>query len=377
MAEEEKKEIAKMEDDGEYRIEADLHRFSIGTVLHQQYSKMQEEYMRWCTYPTKAEYPAMATLDTMVRAQVRPYPDILAQYDERVKDIDRRYGEINMRRWTMHPGEALERKTLLENLLIDLGPTRIDERPQAPKYKAYDEGYRFDGREIVNSLFEKRLTENRNLNLLFTGKVGGGKSYATLSTADYLSKGQYDLNGFVFDVLTFINRTRTAKPGDVIILDEAGVSAGSKDSMTKGVKSLSKVIQSTRYLQLCTEITLPNFNFLDKQIRLMVDLIFDHEEDQRQGEFTVYVPVLSDDGKDVKMSPLIHKGKIIRSVFFPLPKPSLVREYEEMRRKHNLAQLKDLEEELNPEPKNETNRGKNLNSKRNLMQYRGRENEEE
>ena len=76
-------------------------------------------------------------------------------------------------------------------------------------------------------------------------------------------------------------------------MDEAGISAGYKDSMTKGVKSLSKVIQSTRYLQLCTIFTLPNVNFLDKSIRYMIDIIFDHAEGQRQGEFNVLIPQLS------------------------------------------------------------------------------------
>ena len=370
---EENKNIKKVdESENEHRIEADLHRFSIGSVFHEQYRNMEQEYERWVSLNMKMEYPAMATMHSMVRAQARVYPELLKQYDDKVQELNARYGDIAQRRWDMRPMEATLRKELLENLLIDLGPSRIDERPQPPKYKTYDESYGVDGRRLIWDFFQKRLSENRNLNILFSGKVGGGKSYASLSASDFLIKGIFDLNNLTFDIPAFISRTREGKPGDVITLDEAGISAGSKDSMTKGVKSLSKVIQSTRYLQLCTIFTLPNVNFLDKSIRYMIDIIFDHVEGQRQGEFNVLIPQLSDDGKDVALKPLIYGGRIARTAFFPLPKPSLIQEYERIRKQHNLLQLAELQEGLEDDKESKgSGRGKNPNSRKNLKQYKG------
>lgn len=282
----------------------------------------------------------------------------------------------------MRPEEASERKELLENLLIDLGPSRIDERPQPPKYRTYDESYGTDGRQLVWDLFRTRLQENRNFLVMFTGRVGGGKSYASLSIADYLTpsmKTGFDLHGLVFDIPDFISCVQKGKPGDVVILDEVGVSAGSRDALTKTSKTLSKVVQSVRYLQYCTIFTIPNANFLDKQIRLMVDVIFDHSEGQKQGEFEPKVPVLTEDGADVEYKPLLYRNRIVRSAFFPLPRPALIADYEKVRREHNMQQLSELQDALAPEGKksDEDMRGKNINSRKNLRQYREDEENEQ
>ena len=69
---EENKNIKKVdESESEKRIEADLHRFSIGSVFHEQYRNMEQEYERWVSLNMKMEYPAMATMHSMVRAQAR------------------------------------------------------------------------------------------------------------------------------------------------------------------------------------------------------------------------------------------------------------------------------------------------------------------
>lgn len=359
---------------GAERLEADLHRFSIGAVLHQQYGAMQEEYQHFLGLNIKMQYTAMAALSGMARAQARPYPELLKQYDEGVNALNVKYGNVTQRGWDMRPVEAGERKELLENLLVDLGPSRIDERPQAPKYRTYDENYGTDGRQLVWELFRARLKENRNFVILFTGQVGGGKSYASLSIADYLTpsmKVGFDLEGLVFDIPDFINRVRSGKAGDVIILDEIGISAGSRDALTKTSKTLSKVVQSVRYLQYCTIFTIPNANFLDRQIRLMVDIVFDHPESSKQGEFDVKIPQLSEDGSDVEFKPLLHGGRIIRTAFFPLPRPKLVEDYETVRREHNMQQLRDLRDALDGKKNDEGDmRGKNPSSRKNLRQYR-------
>ena len=107
----------------------------------------------------------------------------------------------------------------------------------------------------------------------------------------------------------------------------------------------------------------------------MIDIIFDHTEDQRQGEFSPYIPVLTDDGKDINLMPLTKGNTIIRSVYFPLPRPSLIADYEKKRRTHNMKQLEDLQNTLKKKPteerdEKEDRRGKNPNSLKNLIQNR-------
>lgn len=371
---------------------ADLHRIPIGNVLHIAYVDMNEEYtqeMRIGTQYTKGSYPEMGSFATMIRAQARGFPSMLQTYDEGTKKLNAIYGDPDLKNWEMNIIEARQRKELLENLSYDLGLTRTDERPEPVERDVYDYSYNYDGRQLVYREFKKRLKENRNLVILYTGKVGGGKSYGSLSVADFLSPPTttgYNLDSLVYSIDDFIEQVKTLPAGSVIIMDEAGITAGSRDSMSHGSKVLSKVIQSIRYLQHCSIFNLPNINFLDKSIRLMIDIVFDHEQDMRQGEFVPYIPVLTDDGKEVILSDYTIKDRIIKSVYFPMPKPSLIEEYETKRKTHNIQQLNELQTSLKPkeekEEKNEKDekddgRGKNLNSLKNLKYYKNKNGEDE
>ncbi len=376
MTENEKKE--------EIRTEADLHRFAIGGVLREKYVDMEYEFERFFGIRMRMDYAAMATLNSMARAQARGFPQLLAKYDQQTHLLNAKFGNIEERRWKMRPEEAGLRKELLENLLYDLGPSRIDERPEAIQPTVYDYEYSVDGRDLIHGIFRKRLGENRNLVILFTGQVGGGKSFASITTADYLTKSLnvgFDLKGLVFTIPEFIQHIRDGKPGDVVILDEAGVAAGSRDALTKGSKSLSKVIQSIRYLQYCTIFSLPNVNFLDKQIRLMIDLVFQHDAEMRQGEFRVLIPQLTPDGTDVEYAGMRHgQNRLVRTAYFPLPRPALIEDYEKVRRQHNMEKLKELQENLEGDKKKdsaEDGRGKNPNSRKNLKQYKEGDEEDE
>lgn len=359
-------------------VEADLHRIPIGSVIHGQYVLMNEEFsheMQLSTSYTQGQFREMAIFEQMARSQARGFPEILKVYDESREKIDREYEEPYSRGWEMYIEEANRRKELLENLAYDLGLTRTDERTQAPERVTYSFAYQHDGRQLVYDLFRERLRENRNLVILFSGKVGGGKSYGSLSVADYLTPSMrvgYDLNSLVYGIPEFIEKVKTLPPGEVIIMDEAGVTAGSRDTMTRDSKVLSKVIQSIRYLQHCSIFSLPNINFLDKSIRLMIDIVFDHPAELRQGEFIPYVPVLSEDGKDVVMTPYVVRDTVIRTVYFPLPRPALIEDYEKKRRLHNMAQLNELQESISPKEESD-GRGKSPNSIRNLKPFRNKE----
>lgn len=367
--------------------EADLHRFAIGQTLHEQYVAMQEEFSRGMKISgggyIKFPYSEMMIMSQMALAQARGFPNVLKGYLAETFKLNLIYGDPDKKGWEFLTTEAMKRKELIENLLYDLGPTRVDERPEAPERQVYSYAYSYDGRKLVFDMFRKRLSENRNLVILFSGKVGGGKSYASLSVADFLTPELnvgYDLSALVYSIEEFIGQVRERKPGEVIILDEAGISAGSRDAMTKEAKTLGKVIQSIRYLKHCTIFTLPNANFLDKQARLMIDVVFEHEADQRQGEFMVKIPEISDDGKDTTYTDYTIGETIIRSVYFPLPRPYLIKDYEEKRKTHNMKQLADLQKALKPKEEDEakkTGRGKNINSLKNLRNYKMEEEENE
>ena len=364
-------------EENNYNAEADLHRIPIGSVIYKQYTDMNEEFsheIKISTQFTKGSYSEMGSFETMARSQARGFPAILNAYDNEVKKLNSIYGDPYLRSWELGMIEARQRKELLENLAYDLGLTRSDERSEPAERDVYDFVYNYDGREIIYKEFKKRLKENRNLVLLFTGKVGGGKSYASLSVADYLSPPMttgYDLTSMVYTIDDFIEQVKTLPAGNVIIMDEAGITAGSRDTMTRDSKVFSKVIQSIRYLQHCSIFNLPNINFLDKSIRLLIDIVFDHEQEMRQGEFVPYIPVLTDDGKEVVLDDYTIGNKVIKSVYFPLPRPSLIDDYEKKRKVHNMEQLNELQTSLRPKEEKKEGRKINPNSLKNLKQFKG------
>ena len=351
--------------------EGDLNRIPIGATLYNQYLSMQEEYayaLKICGIYTSYEYSEMRTMYSMAKAQTQ-YPEVLRSFREKWEDLDRKYGSPGPRAWEFYIGEAEERKDLIEELLFSSGITRMDSRPPAPEVNRYDFGFRYDGRKIIHSFWREREKENRNLNILMTGKIGGGKSYAGLSVGNYENRN-FDIANFCYDIGDFIDRVQNQPKGTVIVLDEGGVSAGNKDSMSLASRSLSKTIQSTRYLQLISIFNVPNISFIDKSVRLLCDLVFEHTEDMLQGEFSVSIPELSDDGKEIILRPLKYDHLTIKSVYFPLPPPYLIDAYEERRREHNKRQLSELKAKLSPSEEKEDGRGKNPNSRSNLRQFK-------
>lgn len=368
------------------RVEADLHRISVNAVILARYSDMQLEYEHHLGTASRVSrnllsYSSMATCESMGLSQARGFPEIESDYKLQRQILDSRFGDPAEHSWQLYANECSLRKQLLEGLLYDLGIIRVDERPESVKQTAYSYAYAVDGREYIHQKFAERLAENRNLVLIFDGKPGGGKSWAGLSIGDYESTGGFDLTALVYSIDDFISQIRSRGPGQVLILDEAGIGAGSRDSMSKESKVLGKVIQSVRYLKYLTIFTVPSITFLDKQIRLLCDLVLSHEEGMRQGEFVPMVPRVSDNGKDVEFVGLREGGRVIRSMFFPSPRPYLISKYEQLRKTHNLQQLSDLQDSIRKEKPGEQEpdgRGRNENSLRNLKRFNagGEKNEE-
>lgn len=363
--------------------QGDLTRIAVNSTIWQQYMIVQEEYgtgMRVSGNVSKYDYIEMRTLYSIIQAQAVQYPEILKKYNEKWKALNSIYGDPEFRSWEFKVGEATERKNLIEALMVDLGITRVDARPEPPEVQKYEYGYRYDGRVIIYSYWQKRLKENKNLNIVFTGKVGGGKSYASITTGNYLNPN-FDLENVCYTIADFIERVQTQPKGTVIILDEAGVSASNRDTMTKESKTLSKVIETTRYLQQISIFNLPNLAFLDKHVKTMLDLVFIHDADMNQGEFSISIPELTEDGKDIELNLLRYGGKMMKSVYFPLPPPYMIADYELHRERHNREQLDDLHSELwkKREKEKEKNkvdgRGKNPKSLNNLRHFKSEEDE--
>ena len=350
-----------------------LRPFAINSILHLKFGEMMGEFEYNTGYFSEfmESYPIMKSFAIQLESQGRQFPDILEKYLKRKAEIDDRYGSYFDKTSEMKGKEAAERVRIISDFAGDLGIIRIDRR-ETNDVRRIDFNYRSDGRVLLDTVFQKRLSENRNLNLLITGKVGGGKSYAGLSIGHFIDP-KFTLNNVVFSVtdLYKLLDKNPPEPGSVVLLDEAGIDASNLESMSTTSKALGTLLQTTRYLKLCMILTVPNVNFIVKQSRLLADFLLKHEEGQEVGEFSILEPMESEDSKDVEFIPYRTQNRngreqIIESVSFPLPPAFLTNEYEGIRKSVMESVRAKETSKLQKKFDAEDGRGKNINSLKNL-----------
>jgi hypothetical protein len=350
-----------------------LRPFAINSILHLKFGEMMGEFEYNTGYFSEfmESYPIMKSFAIQLESQGRQFPDILEKYLKRKAEIDNRYGSYFDKTSEMNGKEAAERVRIISDFAGDLGIIRIDRR-ETNDVRRIDFNYRSDGRVLLDTVFQKRLSENRNLNLLITGKIGGGKSYAGLSIGHFIDP-KFTLNNVVFSVTDLYKLLDKSppEPGSVVLLDEAGIDASNLESMSTTSKALGTLLQTTRYLKLCMILTVPNVNFIVKQSRLLADFLLKHEEGQEVGEFSILEPMESEDSKDVDFIPYRTQNRngreqIIESVSFPLPPAYLTNEYEGIRKSVMESVRAKETSKLQKKFDAEDGRGKNINSLKNL-----------
>jgi len=113
-------------------------------------------------------------------------------------------------------------------------------------------------------------------NLMITGSMGSGKSWASLKFAEEIvarTGGKFSPEYVVSDLhsfMTLYNDKEKCPPGSVIIFEEVGVNVNSKKSMTKLNLIFNDVFQTSRYKRLLLILNAPSVSFLDKTPRSLL-----------------------------------------------------------------------------------------------------------
>jgi len=116
-----------------------------------------------------------------------------------------------------------------------------------------------------------RPMKNKNCLIMVVGSTGSGKSYACLRCAELLQPS-FSIKHAYFNLQDLYKDidNKVLKMGDVIILEEIGVSAGSRKWQSKGNISFSEVVQTFRTLKLIVFINLPMRYMADSHIRSLM-----------------------------------------------------------------------------------------------------------
>ncbi len=115
------------------------------------------------------------------------------------------------------------------------------------------------------------VRRNKNLLIIICGQTGSGKSFCALTIAKMINPSFNVRIHVVFTIEQFMELLNSGqlKKGDVVVWDEAGVGIPAREWYTLSNKAINYVLQTFRHLNLCIIFTVPSFDYIDKQTRLL------------------------------------------------------------------------------------------------------------
>jgi len=180
----------------------------------------------------------------------------------------------------------------------------------------------------------KRIETNRNWLCMITGDTGSGKSFTALKIGELLD-ADFNANNVAFSPLEMIKLIKISKPGDVVVMDEAGLQFGARDFMSRGNKALSGIFQAFRFKQIILIWTLPDLSMIDITARRLLHtyietLGVDYKREQTVVKwFNIKIDRWTGDYKHVYPRIMTDNGLVVvKIVRFDKPSDELIAEYE-------------------------------------------------
>ena len=124
--------------------------------------------------------------------------------------------------------------------------------------------------KLIESINRRQSKDiNGNSIILITGQTGSGKSWYSLSLANILDKTFSNNLRVYFSLEKLLEAVVKGEigAGQACILEEMGVSAGSREFMTKSNRSYGKLFQTVRSHNTVLILNLPNISSLDSSLR--------------------------------------------------------------------------------------------------------------
>lgn len=189
---------------------------------------------------------------------------------------------------------------------------------------------------ILQEWIWNRLNKwNRNSIATCVGEPGSGKSHAMLGLAVSIDS-EFTLEQCVFEYDAFVDLlvSDDLKRGSIIIWDEAGVDAGSREAMTRRNRHISKIAQTFRHKNYGLFMTVPNANMIDKHMRMLTQILFTARGYDSNGVSLLSVARLQHNeklGKTYVKKPKFNvegKSVSVPSLRIPHVKPKIWRPYE-------------------------------------------------
>ena len=126
---------------------------------------------------------------------------------------------------------------------------------------------------LIRHLEYRMKVQHMSNFIIETGKKGSGKSWLGLRIGELMNGENFTMNNVCFSSAAFLDRLEKGMyhPGDVVLLEELGVSANSRDAMTKTNKNLSFISQTIRPAEITLIANTITWGLIDAQVKNMAD----------------------------------------------------------------------------------------------------------
>lgn len=126
---------------------------------------------------------------------------------------------------------------------------------------------------IIAWLLSRIYKENKNNLIIICGPTGSGKSWRSLRIAELLSPN-FNMSYVVFSVEELLDLIKSGKlkKGDVVVFEEGGVGASSRNWYTILNKALLFCFQTMRHRNFTLIMNVPSMSFIDSGLRPLFHL---------------------------------------------------------------------------------------------------------
>lgn len=127
--------------------------------------------------------------------------------------------------------------------------------------------------------------QNKNVQQVFVGETGSGKTYSSASFSALVDESFYDdMDKTVFHAKDFLHQIQVMKPGESILFEEAGAAIAARNFQSKVNKMIGIVNQTFRHRNLCCTYTVPSMAFIELQVRVLLHAIIDMKWIDREAQ---------------------------------------------------------------------------------------------
>jgi len=197
-------------------------------------------------------------------------------------------------------------------------------------------------RNFLAMHIKKRLQNlNRNWLAVIVGETGSGKSFAALKLGQLIDP-EFNITKVVFSPREFMELLNSGllRKGDCIVFDEAGVGMPAREWYSISNKSINYIAQTFRHDNLAVIFTVPNFDYIDSQLRKLFHTYIETQHINRVKKLCrVKWLNISYDGRTKKLYMKYPRVDIrgvdykIKKVGIGLPTEELISDYEKKKRK--------------------------------------------